>query len=374
MGQNERVARFVKPFRVENGRRFRLKDYDPGDTRGIDSKEKAEKYLARGIERLADLQDKLYAQDRWAVLLVFQAMDAAGKDGAIKHVMSGVNPQGCQVFSFKAPTSEDLDHDYLWRTAKCLPERGRIGIFNRSYYEEVLVVRVHPEILGKQKLPADRVTKGIWKERHEDIAAHERYLARNGVAVVKFFLHVSKAEQKRRFLERLDRPEKNWKFSSADAKERRHWKDYMRAYEEMIQATAAPHAPWYIVPADKKWFSRIVVAGAIIQAMERLGVAYPRVDEQQKKELAIAREELGNEKGKSSSAAPARKAAAAAKSGTVRKAAALARKKKSGRKRLAAKRPSPSSVPLPIAVEPVELVAPAPTADPTAANDVRDDT
>ena len=233
---------------------------------------------------------------------------------------------------------------------------------------------MHPEILGKQKLPADRVTKGIWKERHEDIAAHERYLARNGVAVVKFFLHVSKAEQKRRFLERLDRPEKNWKFSSADAKERRHWKDYMRAYEEMIQATAAPHAPWYVVPADKKWFSRIVVAGAIIQAMERLGLAYPRVDEQQKKELAIAREELGNEKGKSSSSAPARKVAAAAKSGTVRKAAALARKKKSGRKRLAAKRPSPSSVPLPLVVEPVELVAPAPTADPIAANDVRDDT
>ena len=263
----------LRSYRITTGRRFRLKDYDPGDTRGIDSKEKAEKYLARGIARLADLQDKLYAQDRWAVLLVFQAMDAAGKDSAIKHVMSGVNPQGCQVFSFKAPTTEDLDHDYLWRTAKCLPERGRIGIFNRSYYEEVLVVRVHPEILGKQKLPADRVTKGIWKERHEDIAAHERYLARNGVAVVKFFLHVSKAEQKRRFLERLDRPEKNWKFSSADAKERRHWKDYMRAYEEMIQATAAPHAPWYVVPADKKWFSRIVVAGAIIQAMERLGLA-----------------------------------------------------------------------------------------------------
>jgi PPK2 family polyphosphate:nucleotide phosphotransferase len=290
-----RIGRFVRPYRVEDGRRFRLRDHDPGDTGGIDSKDKAEKYLARGIARLAELQEKLYAQDRWAVLLVFQAMDAAGKDGAIKHVMSGVNPQGCQVFSFKAPTAEDLDHDYLWRTAKCLPERGRIGIFNRSYYEEVLVVRVHPEILAKQKLPDGLVTKRVWKERHEDIAAHERYLARNGVAVLKFFLNVSKGEQKRRFLERLDRPEKNWKFSSADAKERRHWKDYMRAYEEMIQATASPTAPWYVVPADKKWFSRIVVAGAIIHAMEQLGLAFPKVDEQQKKELSAARRELGGD-------------------------------------------------------------------------------
>jgi PPK2 family polyphosphate:nucleotide phosphotransferase len=324
MAGSDRIAKFVKPFRVQNGRRFRLKDYDPGDTRGIDSKEKAEKYLAKGIERLAELQEKLYAQDRWAVLLVFQAMDAAGKDGAIKHVMSGVNPQGCQVFSFKAPTSDDLDHDYLWRTAKCLPERGRIGIFNRSYYEEVLVVRVHPEILAKQKLPKNVMTKRIWKERHEDIAAHERYLARNGVAVVKFFLNLSKAEQKRRFLERLDRPEKNWKFSSADAKERRHWKDYTRAYEEMIQATAAPHAPWYVVPADKKWFSRMVVAGAIIQTMEQLGLAFPKVDDAQKKELASARRELAGEKGKGSSAkakapSPARAARKAGAARTVRR-------------------------------------------------------
>jgi PPK2 family polyphosphate:nucleotide phosphotransferase len=317
MGQKDRIARLVKPFRVENGRRFRLKEYDPDDTNGLDSREKAEKYLARGVDRLAEMQEMLYAQDRWAVLLVFQAMDAAGKDGAIKHVMSGVNPQGCQVFSFKAPTSDDLDHDYLWRTAKCLPERGRIGIFNRSYYEEVLVVRVHPEILGKQKLPPKLVTKKVWKERHEDIAAHERYLARNGVAVVKFFLNVSKAEQKRRFLERLDKPEKNWKFSSADAKERRHWKEYMRAYEEMIQATASPHAPWYVVPADKKWFSRIVVAGAIIHELEKLDLAFPKVGEAQKKELAAARVELTGEKGRDGAVrakpAPPRVAARAAR-------------------------------------------------------------
>jgi PPK2 family polyphosphate:nucleotide phosphotransferase len=320
MADNSRLARFVRPFRVDSGKRFRLKDYDPGDTRGIESKEKAEKYLAKGIDRLADLQEKLYAQDRWAVLLVFQAMDAAGKDGAIKHVMSGVNPQGCQVFSFKAPTAEDLDHDFLWRTAKCLPERGRIGIFNRSYYEEVLVVRVHPEILAKQKLPPSVVTKRIWKERHEDIAAHERYLARNGVAIVKFFLNVSRAEQKRRFLERLDRPEKNWKFSSADAKERGHWRDYMRAYEELIQATSTKDAPWYVVPADKKWFSRLVVAGAIIDAMEKLGLRFPKVDEAQKKELSLARAALASEKG-GGDAKKAGRAKSKAKARPARKAA-----------------------------------------------------
>jgi len=289
------------------------------------------------------------------VLLVFQAMDAAGKDGAIKHVMSGVNPQGCQVFSFKAPTSDDLDHDYLWRTAKCLPERGRIGIFNRSYYEEVLVVRVHPEILAKQKLPRNVLSKRIWKERHEDIAAHERYLARNGVAVVKFFLNVSKAEQKRRFLERLDRPEKNWKFSSADAKERRHWKDYMRAYEEMIRATAAPHAPWYVVPADKKWFSRMVVAGAIIHTMEGLGLAFPKVDDAQKKELSIARHELAGEKGKASSS----RAKAPAAAGASRKPAAPRT-----RRRPTPHRPSRSAAPSrPTAAVAVE---PSPAAEPQA--------
>jgi PPK2 family polyphosphate:nucleotide phosphotransferase len=295
MGRNNRMRKLVKPFRVDDGRKFRLKDYDPGDSNGLDSKEKAERLLAKGVARLAELQDRLYAQDKWAVLLIFQAMDAAGKDGAIKHVMSGVNPQGCQVYSFKAPTSEELDHDFLWRTAKSLPERGRIGIFNRSYYEEVLVVRVHPEILGRQKLPEEQVTKRVWKERYEDIAAHERYLARNGVAIRKFFLHVSRDEQKKRFLERLDRPEKNWKFSAADAKERGHWKDYMAAYEDAIRATAAPYAPWIVVPADKKWFARLVVATAVADAMEELDLEYPRVSEAQRKDLAVARRALESE-------------------------------------------------------------------------------
>ncbi len=292
MAGNGRARRLLKAYRVEDGRRFRLKDFDPSDTGGLKSKEHAEKRLAAGVELLAELQDKLYAQDRWALLLVFQAMDAAGKDGVIKHVMSGLNPQGCQVYSFKAPSAEDLDHDYLWRTARCLPERGRIGIFNRSYYEEVLVVRVHPEILAKQKLPLPLVTKAIWKERYQDIAAHERYLARNGVVILKFFLNVSKAEQKRRFLDRLDRPEKNWKFSAADAQERHHWKEYMSAYEEMIRGTAAKHAPWFIVPADKKWFTRLVVAAAVAEAMQRLDLSYPEVTADQRKELAAARLEL----------------------------------------------------------------------------------
>ncbi len=289
MAASGRVRRLVKPFRVEDGRRFRLKRCDPAETSGLDSKEQAEKWLAKDITRLSLLQEKLYAQDRWAVLLIFQAMDAAGKDGAIKHVMSGINPQGCQVYSFKAPTSEDLDHDFLWRTARCLPERGRIGIFNRSYYEEVLIVRVHPEILAKEKVPSPLVTKRIWEERFQDIAAHERYLARNGVLILKFFLHISKAEQKRRFLERLDHPEKNWKFSSADAQERQRWKDYMEAYEEMIRGTAAPHAPWIVVPADQKWFARLVVAAAVIEAMEKLDLAVPELDPAQKKERANAR-------------------------------------------------------------------------------------
>jgi PPK2 family polyphosphate:nucleotide phosphotransferase len=295
MGRSRRIRKSLKPYLVEDGKGFRLKDHDPGDSSGIESKEKAEKLLAKGVVRLAELQDKLYAQDRWAVLLIFQAMDAAGKDGAIKHVMSGINPQGCQVYSFKAPTSEELDHDFLWRTARSLPERGRIGIFNRSYYEEVLVVRVHPEILAKQKLPAPLVTKRIWKERYEDIVAHERYLARNGVAIRKFFLNVSKAEQKKRFLERLDRSEKNWKFSTADAKERGHWKDYMRAYEDMIRATAAPWAPWIVVPADKKWFARLVVAAAVGDAMQELGLEYPEVTAAQKQDLAAARKALESE-------------------------------------------------------------------------------
>jgi PPK2 family polyphosphate:nucleotide phosphotransferase len=258
----------------------------------VKSKKEAEEYLDRGIDLLAEIQDKLYGQDQWGVLLIFQAMDAAGKDGAIKHVMSGINPQGCQVFSFKAPSAEDLDHDFLWRTTRCLPERGRIGIFNRSYYEEVLVVRVHPQILGKQKLPEAVVTKRIWDERFEDIRNFERYLARQGYVVLKFFLHVSNKAQKERFLERLERPEKNWKFSMADAQERNHWKTYMNAYEEMIRGTAAKHAPWYVVPADNKWFARLVVAGAVYDALSHLGLAYPKVGPEKEKELRAARAAL----------------------------------------------------------------------------------
>jgi PPK2 family polyphosphate:nucleotide phosphotransferase len=284
-----RLSDFTAPFRIENGRRFRLKDVDPGDTRGIKDKKAAQEHLRKGVEMLAELQDMLYAQDRWAVLLIFQAMDASGKDGAIKHVMSGVNPQGVQVFSFKGPSAEDLDHDYLWRTTKCLPERGRIGIFNRSYYEETLVVRVHPELLAKQKLPASRVTKRIWKERFEDINAFERYLDRNGVIVRKFFLHVSKKEQKDRFMERLDQPEKNWKFSATDAKERGHWGEYMAAYEDLIRSTATRHAPWFVVPADNKWFTRLVVAAAVIDTLKDLKLHYPVVDDAKKRELAQAR-------------------------------------------------------------------------------------
>lgn len=292
------ARRLAKPFRVTDGAAFRLKDIDPGDTLGLgdEAKPQAQEALALGVDVLADLQDKLYAQDRWSVLLIFQAMDAAGKDGAIKHVMSGVNPQGCQVFSFKAPSSEDLDHDYLWRCMKCLPERGRIGIFNRSYYEETLAVRVHPEFLAKQKLPPSLVTKNIWKERFEDIRDFEQYLARNGVVVVKFFLHVSKKEQKKRFLERLEKPEKNWKFSANDAKEREFWNDYMNAYEDTIQNTASKHAPWYVVPADNKWFTRVVVAAAVISALDSLELAYPEVGEEQQAELAAAKRALLGDK------------------------------------------------------------------------------
>jgi PPK2 family polyphosphate:nucleotide phosphotransferase len=287
-----RAGKFSRPYRIDDGSGFRLKDVDPGDTAGIHDKKAARDVLQEGVAALAELQERLYAQDRRALLLIFQAMDAAGKDGAIKHVMSGVNPQGCQVFSFKAPTSEDLDHDYLWRTSRNLPERGRIGIFNRSYYEEVLVVRVHPELLERQKLPKSLVGKGIWDERFEDIRAFERYLHRNGIVVRKFFLHVSKGEQKKRFLERLENPDKFWKFSSADARERRYWKDYMRAYEEMIRATATRRAPWYVVPADNKWFTRLVVAAAIIDALEDMDLKFPKVDDSRKKELSAARAEL----------------------------------------------------------------------------------
>lgn len=287
-----KADRVHEPFRVTDGGKFRLARMSTDDTGAIDCKEDAERALADGVERLAEMQEKLYAQDQWGVLLIFQAMDAAGKDGAIEHVMSGVNPQGCQVFSFKAPTSHELDHDFMWRTTRSLPERGRIGVFNRSYYEEVLVVRVHPEFLGGQKLPPKVITDDIWKERLEDIAAFESYLARQGFAIVKFFLHVSKEEQKRRFLDRLDHPEKHWKFSSADVKERGFWDRYMEAYEDAIRRTAAPHAPWYVVPADHKWFARLVVAGAINDTLDRLDLRYPSVRPAQKKELAAAREAL----------------------------------------------------------------------------------
>ena len=270
------AARFVKPFRIDDGDKFRLAKIDPDDTFGVDlDKSKAKDILDDGIERLATLQDRLYAQNRWAVLAIFQAMDAAGKDGAIKHVMSGINPQGCQVFSFKAPSAEELDHDFMWRCLKNLPERGRIGIFNRSYYEEVLVVRVHPEYLQRQHLPSGLVTDRIWENRFEDITAIERYLARNGIAVVKFFLHISKDEQRKRFLDRLDQPEKNWKFEPGDVAERQHWGKYMAAYEDMIRNTATKHAPWYVVPADKKWYARLAVAAALIDTLERLDLKYP---------------------------------------------------------------------------------------------------
>jgi len=288
----KRAQGLAKPFRVTDGDKFRLKKIDPDDTLQFSKKDKgrAKEALVLGVQALAELQDRLYAQDRWAVLLIFQAMDAAGKDGAIKHVMSGVNPQGCQVFSFKGPTSEDLDHDYLWRCLRCLPERGRIGIFNRSYYEEALVVRVHPELLAKQKIPSGLVTKDIWRERFEDIRNIERYLDRNGVLIRKFFLHVSKQEQRKRFLDRLDDKSRNWKFSANDAAERNHWRAYMDAYEDMIRHTATDYAPWYVVPADNKWFTRMVVAAAVIDALDSLDLQYPNVGKQQAKELAAARQ------------------------------------------------------------------------------------
>jgi PPK2 family polyphosphate:nucleotide phosphotransferase len=292
----DQVEKYVKPFRITKGKNFRLKDFDPADTCGLKmDKGEAAKLLQRGNEWLAEEQEMLYAQDRWSVLLIFQAMDAAGKDGTIKHVMSGVNPQGCQVFSFKQPSSEDLDHDFMWRYAKSLPERGRIGIFNRSYYEEVLVVRVHPEILERQKLPPKLVSKHIWDERLADIAHFEDYMTRQGTLVLKFFLNVSRKEQKNRFMERLDKPKKNWKFSASDVHERRFWSDYMYAFEEAIRATASKHAPWYIVPADNKWFTRLFVAAAIVSAVEELSLSFPKIDDKMKKELAAARAELARE-------------------------------------------------------------------------------
>src|SRR5688572_6758078 len=291
------LAAWIDPYRVTDGARFRLKKIDPSDTRGLKvDKSEAQKRLSTGVEWLTAEQDKLYAQDRRSLLLVFQAMDAAGKDSTIKHVMSGVNPQGVQVVAFKQPSSEELDHDWMWRCYRHLPERGRIGIFNRSYYEEVLVVRVHREILRAQKLPPECVGKNIFDQRLRDIAAIEDYLVRNGTSVLKFFLHVSRKEQKKRFLERIDEPSKNWKFSSADVKERAHWDKYMDAYEAAIQATATPHAPWFVVPADNKWFTRLVVVGAIVEALEKMQLRYPTIDKSQRAELELARKLLVSEK------------------------------------------------------------------------------
>jgi PPK2 family polyphosphate:nucleotide phosphotransferase len=290
------ASKLVKPYRVEDGTKFRLKDFDPGDTGKIHSKGHAEQLLAKGIESLTDSQDKLYAQNRWGVLLIFQGMDAAGKDGAIRHVMSGVNPQGVEVYSFKTPSTEELSHDYLWRTMRRAPERGQIGIFNRSYYEEVLVVRVHPELLKNERIPPSLVTKDIWNERFQDINDFECYFSRDGIVVRKFFLNLSKKEQRRRFLDRLDHPEKNWKFSASDVRERRYWDDYMKAYEDMVVHTASPHAPWHVVPADNKWFTRLVVAAAIVETLEDLKVAYPKVDPATRKELQAARAMLEGKK------------------------------------------------------------------------------
>ena len=282
-------------FRITHGHRFRLKQIRPGDTAGLDSKDETASRLARGLESLRDQQEKLYAQGTWALLVIIQAMDAAGKDSTIEHVMSGVNPQGCQVSSFKAPSSEELSHDFLWRTTTRLPRRGIVGVFNRSYYEEVLVVRVHPELLAKQRLPSSLVTKNIWRERFEDINAFERHLRRSGVAILKFFLHVSKDAQRKRFLERIDTPAKNWKFAIGDVHERTHWREYMSAYEDMIRHTATPEAPWWVVPADHKWFTRLVVAEAIADAMKDLDLRFPPIDAAQRKELAAAKATLQRE-------------------------------------------------------------------------------
>jgi PPK2 family polyphosphate:nucleotide phosphotransferase len=292
----KKLGQLAMPYRVEDGKHFRLRDFDPADTGKMRSKEHAAAELQRGIDLLRDWQDKLYAQNQWAVLLIFQAMDAAGKDGSIKHVMSGVNPAGCEVYSFKAPSGIESNHDYLWRTSLRLPERGRIGIFNRSYYEEVLVVRVHEDLLKQQKIPRSLIHENIWKERFEDICAYERFLSHNGIIVRKFFLNLSKAEQSRRFQARLEEPEKHWKFSAADINERQCWNDYMAAYEDMIRHTATPWAPWYVVPADHKWFTRSVVAAAIVDTLEGLDLSYPKVDAQKRRELEETRRLLQNGK------------------------------------------------------------------------------
>jgi PPK2 family polyphosphate:nucleotide phosphotransferase len=290
-----KTREYVKPFEITDGSGFRMKDFDPAETLGLKSKERATEILERGIVRLSQLQEQLYAQDRWGILLILQAMDAAGKDSTIKHVMSGVNPQGCQVNSFKSPSAEELQHDFLWRTSRLLPERGKIGIFNRSYYEEVLAVRVHPEFLAAQRIPGPLVSEDIWRNRFEDINSFERHMSRSGFVVLKFFLHLSKKEQKKRFLERLDDPDKNWKFSMSDALERKHWGEYLRAYEDMIRNTSTKRAPWYVVPADHKWFTRLVVAEAVVDALECLDLSFPKIDAKKRKELKDARAALEHE-------------------------------------------------------------------------------
>ena len=309
MKDEKRIEELAKKYVVDSGKHFKLKKHDPGDTSGLDAefKTQAQDLLQRSTQLLAEQQDKLYAQDRWALLLIFQAMDAAGKDGTIKHVMSGVNPQGCQVYSFKAPSSIEIDHDFMWRTNRVLPERGNIGIFNRSYYEEVLVVRVHENILRAEHVPKELITKDIWQERFEDVNAMERYLSRNGTVIRKFFLNISKEEQKKRFLRRLEQPERNWKFSPADVRERECWDDYQDAYEDMIANTATKHAPWIVVPADNKWFTRLVVSSVIVNTLAELNLSYPTVEAEKKRELAEAERVLKSEGGKSGSAAKKRK-------------------------------------------------------------------
>jgi PPK2 family polyphosphate:nucleotide phosphotransferase len=286
------ASKLSDPYRIDHRKKFQLKDYDPSDTGGCDSKEHAQELLDKGITAMRELQDKLYAQDQWAVLIILQGMDASGKDGLIKHVMAGVNPEGCEVTSFKQPSTEEQNHDFMWRSNRRLPERGHIGIFNRSYYEEVLVVRVHPDLMKHERMPEKLKGKNIWQERFEDITNSERYFTRNGIVIRKFFLNLSKKEQKRRFLERLDTREKNWKFSAADASEREYWDDYMNAYEQMIASTSKKHAPWYVVPADNKWYTRMVVAAAIVDALDELKLSYPKISGEQRKQLMVARKEL----------------------------------------------------------------------------------
>jgi PPK2 family polyphosphate:nucleotide phosphotransferase len=294
MKQEKKLRSLATLYRIDDGKKFRLKDFDPGDTGTLpkEFKKESNELLQRSTQLLAEMQDKLYAQDRWGLLLIFQAMDAAGKDGTIKHVMSGVNPQGCEVFSFKTPSAEELAHSYLWRTSKCMPARGKIGIFNRSYYEEVLVVRVHPELLKNERIPDACLSSKVWTERFEDISAFERYAARNGTAIRKFFLNLSKEEQKRRFLARLDEPEKNWKFSAADVRERACWDDYQKNYEDVIRHTSSKHAPWIVVPADNKWFARLVVSSVIVDALQEMKVDYPTVGAEKRRALEAARREL----------------------------------------------------------------------------------